>query len=160
MSHFGALKSQRGQWLCCGAMCALIGFAVGTFSQAGKQMVMTPFQRAKFLPVDPSRPDGPQIAVLRGDPATGPSEILLKLKKSEGLPHYHSSDYSAIVIDGIAKHWAKGESKDSAAPLRPASYWFQPAHQAHGDECLSDECLIFINWRGKMDVRLSEEPKK
>jgi hypothetical protein len=88
MGHFGGLKNQRGLWLCCGAMCALMGFAVGTFSQSGKQLVVTPIQSAKFLPT-----------------------------------------------------------------LRPGSYWFQPGNQAHGDECLSDECLIFVSWQGKMDVQ-------
>lgn len=34
-------------------------------------MIVTPFADAKFTPVNPALPDGPEIAVLRGDPATG-----------------------------------------------------------------------------------------
>jgi hypothetical protein len=37
--------------------------------------------------------------------------------------------------------------------LGPGSYWFQPGKGVHGDACLTDECIIYISWGGKMDFK-------
>jgi quercetin dioxygenase-like cupin family protein len=125
-----------------------------------KKMVVTPYQDARFAPIDPKQPDGPQIAVLWGDPAKGPSAMLLKLKKGGGRLHFHTSDYHLTLLQGTMKHWAEGESEADAKPLGPGSYWFQPGAQAHGDSCLTDECLMFVKWEGKRDGMLAETLKK
>jgi hypothetical protein len=104
-----------------------------------------------FKPVDPARPDGPAMAVLRGDPATGPSDILLKFKKTDGAPHTHTSGYRAVVVSGQAMHYEKCTC-EAAGALKAGSYWYQPGGALHGDACLSDECVIFVSWEGKMDV--------
>jgi len=65
-----------------------------------------------------------------------------------------------VVIEGIATHWTAGERKADVKPLRPGSYWYQPGNQTHGDSCLSDECLLFVSWEGKMDAKLAEAPAK
>jgi hypothetical protein len=51
------------------------------------------------------------------------------------------------------KHWVQGEQASEAAVLEPGSYWFQPGSQPHVDECLDDECLMFLHWAGKRDTR-------
>ena len=55
-------------------------------------------QDAKFAPVDPTQPDGPQMAVLWGDPAKGPSAMLLKFKKGSNPLHIHNSDYHLVLV--------------------------------------------------------------
>jgi hypothetical protein len=142
VSYFLRLKQRYGKLLVVGTVCALIGFASGAFAVARKQMVVTPFQDARFVPIDPARPDGPQLAVLWGEPATGPSAMLLKLKKGEGRLHYHSSDYHLVLLQGTMKHWAEGEQVGDVKTLGPGSYWFQPGDQAHGDDCLTEDCLM------------------
>jgi hypothetical protein len=48
----------------------------------GPAAAVIPFADARFTPIDPARPDGPQIVVLRGDPGTGPSAMLMRMKSS------------------------------------------------------------------------------
>ena len=38
-------------------------------------------------------------------------------------------------------------------PLGPGSFWYQPAEQAHADSCLSEQCVMFIQWAGPRDAR-------
>lgn len=68
-------EAEIRQILVVGTMCPLAGFVTGALAVAKKQMVVMPFQDAKFVPVDPTRPDGPQMAVLWGDRAKGPSSL-------------------------------------------------------------------------------------
>lgn len=124
--------------------------------QAAPQLVAA-IEDAQFKPLDPAKPDGPAIAVLRGDPATGPSDVLLKIKKTDGAPHIHSSSYRAILIAGKAMHYEKCTC-EAAGALNPGSYWFQPGGATHGDACLTDECIIFVSWEGKMDVTVPGAP--
>ena len=136
--------------------CAIVGFACGVLA-SNKEMVVRSFDEVRFVPVDPSRPDAAQIAVLWGDPNTGPSTMLLKMRKGPGRLHYHTSDYHLSLLQGTMKHWAKGANEADAKPLGPGSYWFQPGGAAHGDSCLSDECLMFVTWAGKRDGMLAEQ---
>ena len=115
---------------------------------------MTALQDAKFVPNDPGQPDGPQLAVLWGDPARGPSAMLIKIKKGAIPLHYHIADYHLVVLEGSLKHWAEGGLESNAKTLGPASYWFQPCNQVHGDSCLTDECLAYLNWAGPRDGKL------
>jgi hypothetical protein len=51
-----------------------IGLAVSAIAQPAvptKEMVVTPFEQVKFVPIDPIKPNGDQIAVAEGDPASG-----------------------------------------------------------------------------------------
>jgi hypothetical protein len=123
-------------------------------------MVVTPFQDAKFVPIDPTQPNGDQVAVLWGDPTKGPSAILLKFKKGGGDLHLHTSDYHLVLLEGTMKHRAEGEQETEAKPLGPRSYWFQPGQQVHGDTCLTDECLMFVKWEGRRDSKLAGAAKK
>jgi len=118
-------------------------------------MVVVPHDGAKWVPADPARPEGTQIAVLRGDPATGPSTMLMKMKKTDGVLHVHTSDYDLVLLEGSMKHWTTEAERTSGPVLGPGSYWFQPGEEPHGDSCLSDECTMFITWAGKRDGRLA-----
>jgi hypothetical protein len=136
---------------------AAIGAVVLPAAMAGAgDMVVVPFGDARFVPVDPKRPEAAQIAVLHGDPATGPSAILLKMKKTPGALHYHTADYDLVLLQGRMKHWAKGESAADAKELGPGSYWHQPGRKVHGDACLTDECVMYVRWTGQRDGFLDE----
>jgi quercetin dioxygenase-like cupin family protein len=161
MSIFAKLKHGCGRLLIVGTVCGLGGFVAGILAQQDtKQPVVIPFQDAKFVPVDPTRPNGAQLAVLWGDPTKGPSAMLLKLKKGGGRLHLHTSDYHLVLLEGTMKHWTEGMQESEAKPLGAGSYWFQPGNQPHGDSCLTDECLMFVKWTDKRDSRLVEMPKK
>jgi hypothetical protein len=113
--------------------------------------VTTPMSEARFVPINPGDPNSSQIAVLRGDPMTGPSDMLMRFGRGEGVPHVHSSDYRLVVIEGEMKH-AEASAHALAPSMGPGSYWFQPANLPHVDSCLSDRCTMFISWSGKRDT--------
>lgn len=123
----------------------------------GPPMIVTPYEQAVFVPSNPDNPGGTQIAVLKGDPAAGPSTMLMRMKKGASPLHVHSSDYQLVVIEGTMKHLAAEQEESEAKPLGPGSYWFQPGEQAHSDACLADECLMYIVWSEKRDGRLVEK---
>ena len=133
----------------------VIALTSDLYAEPMPQMVVTPIEEAKFVPIDPSRPDGAQMAVLWGDPQTGPSSMLLKFGRSSGRLHVHSSDYHLVTLEGTMKHWTRGQSEADAKPLAPGSFWFQPGNQAHADSCLSEKCVMFVQWAGKRDTRLA-----
>lgn len=139
------------------ATVALFGIQeAGVADSTGNAMVVIPHDNAKFVPLDPKRPEIAQLALLNGDPATGPSEMLLSMGGGEGRRHIHSSDYRLVVIEGQMRHWKDVADRAAAPVLGPGSYWFQPANLPHGDDCLSDRCLMFISWMGKRDAKLAE----
>ncbi len=135
------------------AACGVAGFAAGVLASDAKRMVVVPYEAARFTPLDPSRPDGAQIAVLWGDPATGPSSMLMKFAKSDGVMHVHSSDYHLVLLEGSMRHSAPGEDPAKLPALGPGSFWYQPGEQAHADSCLSEQCVMFIQWAGARDAR-------
>jgi quercetin dioxygenase-like cupin family protein len=160
MRYIASLNRGWTKWLIIGLVCGLGGFIATALAQTTKQMIVTPFQDARFVPLDAAQPEGSQLAVLWGDPAKGPSAMLVKFKKGVGRPHYHSSDYHLTLLQGTMKHWAEGEREEDAKPLGPGSYWFQPGSQVHTDACLTDECLMFVYWPDKRDTKLAETPRK
>lgn len=128
--------------------------ATWTTSQASSSsvpMIVTPFEKAVFVPSNPDNPNGTQIAVLKGDPATGPSTMLMRFKKGTSPLHIHSSDYQLVVIEGTMTHRSAQQKEADVKPLGPGGYWFQPGGEAHSDACLVDECLMYIVWSGKRD---------
>ena len=123
---------------------------------SGRSMTITAIEDAQFAPLDPRRPQGAQMAVLWGDPDSGPSSTLLRLNESVSAVHVHSADYHGVVLEGTIQHWAQGQSQTQAKLLRPGSHWFQPGNVAHSDACLTDRCLLYVQWAGRRDGRLAE----
>jgi len=147
----------RISWkICVPVVAALaLGLAGGvTIAKTTKpEYVLVPAGAAKLAPLDPKNPGGIQMAVLSGEPKVGPSAFLLKLPKGPAPIHWHTSDYYAFSIEGNTKHWLPGKEAE-AKSNPPGTFWFQPgggAATAHGDECLSDSCLLFIQMPSKFD---------
>ena len=76
-------------------------------------MTTTAIEDAKFTPVSPQRPQGAQMAVLWGDPTTGPSAMLLRMSKGAGAMHVHTADYHCVVIEGTMQHWTAREAESA-----------------------------------------------
>lgn len=113
----------------------------------------------KWGPMNPNGP-GPEMAVVSGDPATGPVSFFIRIppKGDSGL-HTHTSNYRAVLISGSHTHWLAGE-KD-VKPVGPGSWWFQPGGQAHGDRCEGpDPCIGFVMVEGKFDAAPAPDVKK
>ena len=123
-------------------------------------MVVVPLESATFVPVVAHLPDGPRMAVLWGDPNTGPSAVLLEMKKGAVPLHVHTADYHLVVIEGTMNHWGAGQTEADAKPLQPGSYWFQPGNLPHADSCLSDRCVMQVVWSARRDGKLAESPSR
>jgi hypothetical protein len=128
------------------------GFAVAKGGDAAKELVIVPSGEAKFAPATPD-PNGPQAAIVSGDPKTGPVAFFLKTK-GKAPTHWHTSDYWVVNLKGEVKHWLPGKDAD-AKVLKEGSFWFQPGGSdktAHNDECVTkDGCLSFLVMTGKLD---------
>ena len=146
-----------GKCLLAAGITLLAGCGAPGARESGENMIVVPIESARFVPVDPAVPNGTQVAILSGDPESGPSTMLMRLRKGGGTPHLHSSDYRLVVLQGTMKHLGKGQDAASGTLLNPGSFWFQPGGKTHADPCLTDECLLFIVWAGKRDGRLATE---
>jgi len=136
------------------ALCAVC--ATATPLLAGEASFVKDYRDAKFRPLNSPMSAGAEVAVLWGDPNTGPSAVLFKMRKGATPLHTHSSDYHLAVIEGVMKHWVKGESEAAARELGPGSYWHIGGNVIHADSCLTDHCVAFIKWDGKRDGRIVE----
>lgn len=146
----------RQRWGRVGAVamvCALAAYSGAACSPGDGEPVTVPSGEAAYTALDPALPEGPALAVLSGDPTTGPSAVLLRLPRGGGRLHVHSSSYHLMLLEGRMKHWAAGENEADAQPLEPGSYWFQPGGEAHADTCLSEQCVMFVKWEGRRDAR-------
>jgi hypothetical protein len=151
----------RGRaWIVGGAFAAALTVLSGDSGRAaagGETTVVVPYERARFVPLAAQAPDGPQIAVLWGDPAQGPSAMYMKMRRGTGRLHAHTADYDLLLIEGRMRHWAAGAEEADAPELGPGSYWRQPGGQAHADSCLADVCVMFVKWAGPRDARLADD---
>jgi quercetin dioxygenase-like cupin family protein len=134
------------------AMC--VACSTVAVDQNRSEPAIVPFEDAKFVTVGRF-----EIAVLRGDPRTGPSAMFIRFKKGVIPMHVHVSDYQLIVMHGTLKRWNEQQTEVDAKPLGPGSYIFEPADQAHANSCVTDECLVYIVWSGKQLTR-NVEPRK
>jgi quercetin dioxygenase-like cupin family protein len=125
-----------------------------------KAPAIVPFEDAKFVAVSPGRVNSPAIAVLRGNPRTGPSAMFIRLKKGVIPMHIHVSDYQLVVMQGSLKRWSEQQTEDDVKPLGPGSYLFEPANQPHANSCLTDECLVYLVWGGKQGAQNVELRKQ
>src|SRR5215470_8735084 len=116
--------------------------------------VIVPRSAAKFAPINPKNPKGGQMAVLSGDPKTGPVAMLLMIPKGISPTHWHTSEYYALTVEGTTKHWLAGHEAE-AKENPPGTFWYQPggdASTAHGDACVSNNCVLYVYMPGAFDI--------
>jgi hypothetical protein len=89
-----------------------IRLAVSAIAQPAvptKEMVVTPFEQVKFVPIDPIKPNGNPIAVAEGNPAIG--QIC--------MPHAMQKFGRRAVPARCIKTPQKWPDRRSSDPLRP-----------------------------------------
>jgi quercetin dioxygenase-like cupin family protein len=90
-------------------------------------------------------------AVETGDPATGPSTIILKAPAGCVVPwHFHTAQEQAVVILGMVKM----EMSDSPAmSLGPGGFAVMRGKVPHQFACVRQvACLIVVSFDGKYDI--------
>ena len=114
------------------------------------------FEDMQFFPMAEGSPV--LMSVLWGDPATGPSGVMLKMPAGFETPiHTHSAGYRAVVIQGQATHWIEGADPSAAHRAGPGSYVVQPAGEWHGDlNAGPGEVVVLVIYDGPIDFVFKE----
>jgi quercetin dioxygenase-like cupin family protein len=90
------------------------------------------------------------MAVLDGDPGTGPGHFLIKLKDGFAAPlHHHAADHFVTVLSGTLSLTVDG--KETKLPA--GSFFLFKGQKAHVTKCEPGAgCVLSVDARGKWDV--------
>jgi quercetin dioxygenase-like cupin family protein len=105
---------------------------------------------AKFAAI-PSVPDCATLAVLKGDPAKGPSVVEMKLAPGCIVPwHWHTSSESAVPLSGLLEISMKGEKP---VLLTNGDYGYLPSKHIHQAKCTgSKACAAIFSLDAPFDI--------
>jgi quercetin dioxygenase-like cupin family protein len=98
-------------------------------------------------------------ALESGDPAKGPSTIVLKAPPKCLVPwHWHTAAEELIVIDGTVQTEMEGMT---AHPLVRGGYARMPGKAKHQFSCQSKtDCVMFVTFDAKYDIFWVKDEKK
>ncbi|MCM8570132.1 cupin domain-containing protein [Gramella jeungdoensis] len=96
-------------------------------------------------------PNGCNIAILHGDPASNNADILFKVPANSDIPlHWHNSAERMILISGEMEVTYEGESTQI---LKVGSYGYGPAKKPHTAKCKDKgPCILFIAFEKPVDA--------
>ena len=98
--------------------------------------------------------DSPRISILRVDPKTGATQLLIRVPKQMHVPmHWHSANETHTIIRGT---WVF-EHEGVRDELGPGSFNYIPARMAH-QAWASDDALVFITVESEWDVNWVNGP--
>ncbi len=104
----------------------------------------------------PGVPKGAELAVLRGDPATEPSESVARLPAGYLFPHhYHTSRELLIFIEGDFTYITDDGTMQT---LNTNAYLNLPSGTKHSVRCGAEPCLLYAQYDGPYDLILSPPP--
>lgn len=131
---------------------------IAAAQQSPEHLVMNKVAAAKFVNL-PNIPDCMTVAVERGDPNSGPSSVLVKMKPScDSRTHWHTADASVLVVSGSIQLEMKDER--TASMLR-GDYVFLPSHHIHREKCSgSASCTFFAELYSPFDVHYVDKAGK
>jgi quercetin dioxygenase-like cupin family protein len=98
--------------------------------------------------------DSPQISILRVDPVTQATQLLIRVPKQMHIPmHWHGANETHTVIRGI---WTF-EHEGMRDQLGPGGFNYMPAKMRH-QAWASDDALVFITVDSVWDVNWVSGP--
>lgn len=117
----------------------------------------TPVRRAHtdpsltWAPCPPLFPKGCEVAVLHGDPATGPSDVFLRAPADYTFPaHSHTSAEHMVIVAGLVHVTYAGGKQ---AELGERIYALVPAKMGHKAHCArGGPCVMFIHFDSPVDA--------
>jgi hypothetical protein len=119
---------------------------------------ITAYGDLNFSPLGEGSPV--EIAVLWGDPETGPAAVLVRFPEGYAEPwHSHSSTYRAVLIKGEFKTRCKDTNNDitSTDVYGPGSYIVQPGGDIHSEVNAGQGNLVaLVYFEGPVDFVLAE----
>lgn len=143
-------------WASAGLVSAVLGACMAAASAADApapastaQSALKPLDTAQFQPDDDVKCLSDVLEA--GNPARGPSTILLKATPGCVVPwHYHTAMEQVVVIRGRLKMEMTGHS---ATTLGPGGFAAMPGKMAHQFICSGKkECLLTVMFDGTYDI--------
>jgi len=125
------------------------GVVLAAFIAPAQTGVARSLAEVKFAPDDDVK--CLSSAVETGDPATGPSTIILKAPPHCVIPwHYHTAQEQLIVIQGRVPTEMEGMAK---MDLGPGGFAMMPGKAKHQFSCESKTpCVLFVMFDRKYDI--------
>ena len=107
---------------------------------------------------DPANPNSPGIAILRVDPVTQATQLLIRNAPGEYIPlHWHSANETNTILRGRYIFECEGKKVEQG----PGSFNYIPARMIHRAWCKDGEPgLDFITVDGKWDINWVEDPDR
>ncbi|MGK7952517.1 MAG: DUF4437 domain-containing protein [Xenococcaceae cyanobacterium] len=106
----------------------------------------------------PGIPEGAELAVLRGDPATDFLEAVARFPAGYLFPHhYHTSRELLIFLEGDFTYI---NDDGTAQIFNTNAYLNLPSRTKHSLRCGAEPCLLYARYDGPYDLILSPAPKK
>jgi quercetin dioxygenase-like cupin family protein len=137
-------------------MAAAASAADASAAPSTMQGTLRPLDVAQFQPDDDVKCLSDVLEA--GDPARGPSTILLKATPGCVVPwHYHTSGEQVVVIRGRLKMEMTGHS---ATSMGPGGFAAMPGKMAHQFVCTGKrECLLTVMFDGAYDIFWLSRPR-
>jgi quercetin dioxygenase-like cupin family protein len=135
---------------------AILFLAVVASAQTAKPGAVKPLAEVKF---EGDESKCLSSATENGDPATGPSTLILKAAPKCNVPwHYHTAEEQLIVTQGTVRAEMDGMP---AATLDSGGFAMMPSKVKHRFSCESKtECIMFVTFDRKYDiVWVKDDPK-
>jgi quercetin dioxygenase-like cupin family protein len=110
-------------------------------ADAARPALHAPYADLQWQPIAPELgADSPQVSVLRVDPKTQATQLLIRVPKQMHVPmHWHSANETHTMIKGTMVFEHDGQRHE----LGPGGFNYVPA-RTHHQAWSSDDALVFI----------------
>lgn len=114
------------------------------------------YEDLQFAPLGEGSPV--QIAMLWGNPETGPAAVMVRFPEGYAEPwHSHSSTYHSVLIKGEFQTKSKNGTEIVSEVYGPGSYAVQPGSAVHSEvNAGPGELVALVYFDGPVDFVLDE----
>jgi len=113
--------------------------------------IMTAYENLPFGPLAEGSPV--EIAVLWGNPATGPCAVMVRFPEGYQEPwHSHSSNYYAVLVKGQFRTKSKDTDPTGSELFESGSFIVQPGGAVHAEvNAGPGELVALVHFDGPID---------
>jgi quercetin dioxygenase-like cupin family protein len=120
------------------------------------EKTITAYEDLQFVPLAEGSPV--EVAVLWGNPETGPAAVVVRLPEGYREPwHSHTTTYHSVLIKGEFQTQSKDEGVTVSEVYGAGTYVVQPGGAVHSEiNAGSGELVAFVYFDGPVDFVLDE----